>query len=190
MEFFYTRDRKHRYRFFSSEPVRQIPIRFTRWEKVWEAAKQKLMLLPRRVLAQEQAFARIRTWPRKDITIRVSGCLGIRKTHRRFFLFLQKQRTKHIFLLVVEMILLPISGIMAFLPGPNVFFGVLALIMITHWQAFRGINRLSRLRRHFSPTPLLRQWEQAVDAARDNELTDILNNISLKYRVEKIRSIL
>jgi len=190
MDFFFIRDRKHHYRFFCSEPIRNVPVRFTRWEKVWEAAKKKLLLLPQRILAQEQAFARIRNWKRKDITIRVSGCLEIRKNNRRFFLFLQKQRSKHVIFLILEAICLPISGLLAFLPGPNVFFAVLALIIITHWQALRGINRLSRLSRHFSRTQIFREWEEAVDSGLENKFPPLLDKISHKYHLENIRSIL
>ena len=190
MDFFYIRDRKHHYRFFCSEPLHDVQVRFSRWEKFWETAKKKLMLLPRRDLAQEQAFARIRNWNRNDITIKVSGCINVRKSHRRFYLFLQKKRSQHVLLLILEAILLPISGVLAFLPGPNVFFGVLALIMITHWQALRGINHLSRIQRHFSRTPLFREWEEAVDSGDEDKYPVILDKISQKFHLEHIRSIL
>ncbi len=59
MDFFFLRDYRHNYRFFSTESVHQIQVEFSRLKKVWTAAKKKLMLLPPKILRQEQAFIRI-----------------------------------------------------------------------------------------------------------------------------------
>ncbi|MEE9501529.1 MAG: hypothetical protein V3V48_05605 [Candidatus Aminicenantaceae bacterium] len=149
MKYFFVQDYRQKYRFFSSEPIQNIQVKFTRLEKLWEEAKKRLMLLPKRILAQEQAFARALKLNEDSVEILHSGRLNEKRLKIKFFLFLQKQRTKHILLLVGEAILLPVSGLLALLPGPNVFFGVLALIMFTHWQALKGINKISRKSRLF-----------------------------------------
>ena len=42
MKFLFIKNYKGNYRFFSSLPVENIQIKFSRWKKVWELAKTKL----------------------------------------------------------------------------------------------------------------------------------------------------
>ena len=190
MKFYFIQDYKQSYRFFSSEPVQNIQVKFTRLEKLWIKAKQKLMLLPKRILAQEQAFSRVRKLEEDTIQIFHSGRLDEKKIRRRFFLFIQKQRTKHTLLIIGESILLPISGLLALLPGPNIFFGVLALVMITHWQALRGINSLSRKDHILITVPSFREWELAVDSNQDTGFPPILTKIEKEFKLEELHKIL
>ena len=190
MQFFFTQDYRRTYRFFSSEPVQNIQVKFSRLEKLWIEAKKKLMLLPKRILAQEQAFSRVRKIEEETIEIYFSGRLDEKKIRRRFFLFIQKHRTKHTLLLIGESILLPVSGFMALLPGPNIFFGFLALIVITHWQALKGINTLSRKDHKFIPTPSILEWELAVDLKQETDFPSILTKIEKEYDLEGLHKIL
>ena len=190
MKFYFVLDHKKNYRFFSSESLVQPPVKFTRWQDLWEKAKQKLMLLPKRILSEEQAFGRIPPVGGDKVDIRFSGCLSPKKIHRRFFFFLQKKRTQHILLLVGEAILLPISGVMALLPGPNVFFGVLALIMYTHWQALRGINRLAKNDYRFIEAPVLKEWEMAVESRSEEACRGILEGMEEELGVKNLSRIL
>ena len=137
MKFFFVRDYSRKYRYFSSETLSQIKVKSSRWEEIWELAKKKLMLLPQRVLRQEQAFVRTLKIEEKKIQVIHSGRLNKKRLKIKFYFFLQKQRTKHIFMLTGEALLLPISGFAIILPGPNVFFGYLALLTITHWQLLK-----------------------------------------------------
>jgi hypothetical protein len=190
MQFFFIQDHGRTYRFFSSEPVQNIQVKFTRLEKLWIEAKKKLMLLPKRILAQEQAFSRVRKLEGEAIQIFHSGRLDEKKIKRKFFLFIQKQRTKHTLLLAGEAILLPLTGLMALLPGPNVFFGVLALIMITHWQALKGINNLSRKEHRLTPAPSFKEWEEAVDSKQNPDLLSLLSKIEQEYGLEDLHKVL
>lgn len=190
MKFFFVRDYRHKYRYFSTAPVSQIQIKFSRWKKVWELAKKKLMLLPQRILRQEQAFGRILKLDGNKIQILHSGYFDERKLRTKFYFFLQRQRTKHVLILIGEAILLPISGLAALLPGPNVFFGVLALLMITHWHALRGISRLVKKEYEFIPSPLLEEWEKALQSKNTEGFLRILDNISKKYDLGNIRQVL
>ncbi len=108
----------------------------------------------------------------------------------RFYFFLQRQRTKHILLLVGETILLPISGLAAILPGPNVFFGVLALLMITHWQAFRGINKTLKKKFEFVPSQLLGEWEQARESKEEKKYPEIFKKIEEEFHLDEIQKVL
>ena len=58
MNFFFVKDSKGTYRYFSSEPLKPVEVKFSRSKEAWELAKKKLMLLPKRTLRMEQAFER------------------------------------------------------------------------------------------------------------------------------------
>jgi hypothetical protein len=190
MKFFFVLDYREKYRFFSSEPIQNIQVKFTRLEKLWDEAKKRLMLLPKRILAQEQAFARALRLNEDSMDICHSGRLDEKRLKIKFFLFLQKQRTKHVLLLAGEAILLPVSGLMALLPGPNVFFGVLALIMYTHWQAFKGINRVSRKEHIFVTSQALDEWERALLSPEEENLNALLEKIEEEFTLRDLKKIL
>ncbi len=190
MKFFFVLDHSEKYRFFSSEPIQNIQVKFTRLKKLWEEAKKRLMLLPKRILAQEQAFARALKLNEDSMEIIHSGRLNEKRLKIKFFLFLQKQRTKHVLFLIGEAILLPLSGLLALLPGPNIFFGVLALIMFTHWQAFKGINKVSRKKHLFVTSQALGEWEQALLSPEEKNLDAVLEKIEEEYTLKDLNKIL
>ena len=188
--YFFLRDASQKFRFFSSEPPARIPVQFSKPREIWEAAKKKLMLLPARVLRQEQAFMRVRKIEDETISIHHSGLRPEKRVRLRFSLFLVKQRSKHILILIGEALLLPLSGLAALLPGPNVAFAALALLMITHWRALQGINRLFRKRLDFTVAPLFADWEAASDRGQVDRCLQILKRIESEYRLFQINKIL
>jgi hypothetical protein len=190
MRFFFVRDYRKKYRYFSTEPFRDIQVEFPRWKKIWDKARQKLMLLPQRILAQEQAFEQVLHSKTDSLEILYSGHRDQQKIKHHFFFYLQRQRTRHIFFLIGETLLLPISGLAMLLPGPNVFFGVLALLMITHWQALRGINRLLKKDYDFQSSPLLEEWERIIESKSSQEFIPVLNRIREEYGIKNIQKIL
>jgi hypothetical protein len=190
MDFFFIRDYREKFRFFSSEPEKDFSIPVSRSKKAWELAQKKLILLPQRSLRQEQAFIRILKLSDETISIHHSGCRPEKRIARRFFFFLQKQRSKHILFLVGETLLLPLSGLAALLPGPNVAFAALALLMITHWQALRGINRLARKKHIFPVAPLFADWEEAATLSRMEHCAEVLLAIEKEYKLSGLRKIL
>ena len=190
MRFFFVKDYREKYRYFSGKPFHQIQVKFSRWKEIWEKARQKLMLMPRKNLEQEQAFEQVLQIAEDQVEILHSGCYSEQRIKVRFFFFLQRQRTKHILLLVGETLLLPISGLAVLLPGPNVFFGVLALLMVTHWQALRGINRLAKKTHLFIPTSSLKEWELVIQKKDEGEFGPILEKIAKKYELEHLQKIL
>ena len=190
MKFFLARDYRHKFRFFSSEPLQQIKVEFSRLKKILAAARQKLMLLPPKILRQEQAFENINRIKSNEISIYFSGKDSERKIRILFFLFLQKQKTKHLFLLIIETILLPVSGLMALIPGPNIFFGILALIIITHWKAFRGIIRLGKKTLSFTSSVSLKEWEQTLAKKDPTAFPAALKKIEQEFDLNDIQKIL
>jgi hypothetical protein len=190
MKFLFVKDYNSTYRFFSSVPVEDIHIEFSRWKKIWKEAKTKLMLLPIRLLSQEQAFEKVLKIDASELEIFHSGLRSERRIRTTFFFFIQRQRSKHLFLLIGETLLLPISGLMALLPGPNVFFGFLALIMYTHWMGMKGVNRLARLEHRFTPHEILKSWESAVTEGREEDFPGILSVAAREFDRKNITKIL
>ena len=190
MKFFFVRDYSRKYRYFSSETLTQIKVRSSRWKEIWELAKKKLMLMPQKVLRQELAFGKVLKLEEEKIQVFHAGQLDEKRIKSKFYFFLQRQRTKHIFLLTGEVLLLPISGLAVILPGPNVFFGYLALLMITHWQAFKGINRLLKKEHEFIPSSFFKDWEQTLESNKEENFGQILGIIEKEYNLQDIRKVL
>jgi len=191
MDFFFVQDYRQKYRYFSSESFPEIQVEFSRLKKFWEMAKTKLLkLLPLKIHKQEQAFGRTLKIEEKQIRIFHSGRMDKKKIESKFYFFLQRQRTKHILVLIGESIILPISGIAAILPGPNIFFYVLALLVIIQWQAFRGINRLIKKDPLFIPDLALKEWETAVHNQEESTFLSLLEKVEKKHSIQDINKIL
>jgi len=148
------------------------------------------MLLPFRMLVQEQAFERILKLRQTRLALLHADRLDSASVRTRFSRFLRKQKSKHILFLIGEVLLLPLSGLAAILPGPNVFFGILALLTITHWRALKGINRLAKTSVQFKPSSLLGEWEQAVESGSTKEASPLLSRIAEAFGIQHIRKIL
>ena len=168
MTFFFFRDRPHRYRFFSSEPLGPLPARFSKTREIWEKAKAKVTRLNPRILLQEQAFERGGRPGEGPLRILHSGRLDEKAVRTRLFFFLQRQRTRHTLILAGEALVLPLTGLAALLPGPNFLFYVLAILMVIQWQALRGIHRILHRDYELVADPLFAEWEEALES-RDRE---------------------
>lgn len=191
MDFFFAQDYRQKYRYFSSESLSEIQVEFSRLRKFWETAKKKLLkLLPLKILKQEQAFERTLKIKGSQIKIFHSGRMDEKKTRSKFYFFLQRQRTKHIVLLVGESIILPITGIAALLPGPNILFYVLALLVIIQWHALRGINRLLKKDQLFIPDHSLEEWEIALQNQEESTFPPLLEKIKKKHNVQNLNKLL
>ena len=190
MDFFFIRDHRGKYRFFSSDAEKNVSVPLSRTKKAWELAQKKLLLLPQRSLRQERAFIHALKSGKEVISIRHSGLRPEKRIALRFFFFLQKQRTKHVLALAGETLLLPLSGLAALLPGPNVAFAALALLMLTHWQALRGIHRLARMKHEFAVVPAFADWEEAVSLSREDRFAETLQRLEKECGLPGLRKIL
>jgi hypothetical protein len=187
--FFFVKDWKHEYRLFSSHPSSGLPADSSWVKKAWEIAKKKLMLLPQRTLRQEQAFARALKISEPTVQI-LHGHADDKWINVRFHFFLHKKRTARLFIVLGEALLIPITGFLVVLPGPNVAFYAVALLLITHWLSFRGIRRLLRKDHAYEASPLLEEWERAVAEKKDEEFPALLERIEREFGVESVRKIL
>jgi len=188
--FFFVRDYEGRYRFFSAEPVKPPEIKRSKLKESWELAKKKLMLLPQRSLRQELAFAQVGRTADPKLTILCSGFSDEEKIDARFRFFLLKRRTRSLAILTGEAVVLPFTGLTMFIPGPNIVFYALALLIITHWQSYRGVRAILKKTLDFEPDPLLAEWEEAVKARAVDRYPDILDRIEKAHRLQGLRKIL
>ncbi len=190
MIFFFVKDSRERYRYFSADPVRPPDLKFSRSKQAWELAKKKLMLLPHKILRQEQAFDRGFKLKGNPVRVLVAAGEPMDKTRSRFSLFLKKQRTFHIIVLAAEAVVLPFTGIVALLPGPNIAFYALALVMITQWLALRGLGITIRAEHEFLPDESLAAWERAVEAGEEGRYEALLEAIGKEHGVPDLVKIL
>lgn len=188
--FFFIRDHRHKYRFFSSEPARPLPVKFSKTREIWEIAKKKLMLLPQKTLRQEQAFSRALKLQDPALRIVYSGFSEEKRINLRFRLFLNAHRTKRVLILIGETILLPFAGLAALLPGPNIAFYALALLMITHWQSLRGIRGILKKGHDFVGCPVFAEWEEAVKARNTGAFPEILGKIEKEHALGGLQKVL
>lgn len=190
MTFFFVRDHKNDLRFFSSEPPKEVEIKRSKAKEAWELAKKKLMLLPQRTLRQEQAFYRALKIKNPAVRIHYSGFSDEHRIEHKFHFFLNKQRTKRMFYLTGEAVVLPFTALTMPLPGPNLTFYVLALLMITHWQSFVGVRAIRKKEHEFIVAPLLAEWENAVKAHNEAAFPDILGRIETEFGLKGLRKVL
>ena len=188
--FFFVRDYEGKHRFFSSEPVRPPELKRSKLKEGWEQAKKKLMLLPQRSLRQELAFAQVARVPDPKITILCSGFADEERIDSRFHFFLLRRRTRSLAVLIAEAVVLPFTGLTMFIPGPNIIFYALALLIITHWQSFRGVRAILKKTHDFEPDPVLAEWEDAVKAGAVDRYPDILARIEAVHGLRGLRKIL
>ncbi len=190
MDFIFVRDYRHRPRFFSAEPLGPLPADFSKTRAVWEAAKKKVTSLSPRTLLQEQAFERGGRPGQGPLRILHAGRHDDRAVRTRLFFFLQRQRTRHILVLAGEAVILPLTALAALLPGPNIVFYVLAMLMIIQWQAVRGVSRILHREHELVADPLLAEWEAAVEARDEARFPELLDRLEKVHRLPSPRKLL
>jgi hypothetical protein len=190
MDFFFVRDHRLRPRFYSAGPIGPLPARFSKTRAVWEKAKKKVTGLNPRILVQEQAFEHGGRPGASALRILHAGCLDDSAARSHLSLFLQRQRRRHVLVLAGETVLLPFSGLAMILPGPNIAFYALAVLMIIQWQALRGINRILRRDLVLVPDPLLAEWEATVEAKDQDRFPELLARLETVHGLPFPRKLL
>jgi len=190
MDFFFVRDHRRRPRFFAAEPLGPLPANFSKTREIWEKAKKKVTSLDPRTLLQEQAFEHGGRQPDGTLRILHAGPEDGPSVRTRFRFFLRRVKTRHIVLLAAEALVVPVTGLAALLPGPNIIFYVLAILMIIQWQAVRGIDRILGKDCEFVADPLLTEWEAAVEACETARFPDLLARIEKTHGLPSPRRLL
>lgn len=190
MDFFFVRDHRNRPRFFSSGPLGPLPAHFSKTREVWEKAKKKVTSLDPRTLLQEQAFELGGRPAAGPLRILHSGRHDDKSVKTRLFLFLQRHRSRHVLLLAVEAVAVPFTGLIALLPGPNIVFYILAIVMVIQWQALRGIKQILHREYELVADPLLAEWEAAVEARDEARYPGILDRLEKTHGLPSPRKLL
>lgn len=190
MDFFFVRDARRRPRFYSAESLGPLPAHFSRSREIWEKAKRKVTGFNPRVLLQEQAFEHGGRPGRGALRILHAGDPDGRPVRSRFRFFLRRLKTRHIAILAAEALAVPVTGLAALLPGPNIVFYVLAIVMVIQWQALRGIDRILAREHEFVADPLLAEWEAAVEAGDEARFPELLDRIEKTHGLPSARKLL
>jgi len=175
---------------FLRRPASDAPLEILQAQGGLGTRQKKLLLLPQRTVRQEQAFSRALKLQDPSLKIIYSGFSEEKHVNIRFHLFLNGHRTKRLFTLIGETLILPFAGLAMFLPGPNVAFYALALMMITHWQSFRGIRSILKKEHDFVASPVIAEWEEAVKAGNEQAFPAILEKMAREYNLENIQKVL
>lgn len=191
MTFFFVRDHLGRRRFFSTDPVRPPELRFTRSWQAWEKARSWLLsFLPARVLRQEQAFGRALTWNEGPLPVLHGDAEEPGRAAHRLAHFLRTHKRRHILLMIFEAVLMPLTGLAAVLPGPNIVFYAPALFFLVQVKALRGLGRAVRLERDLRLDPLLAEWESAVREGAADRYPGLLARIETVHGLTGLRKVL
>lgn len=76
------------------------------------------------------------------IVLECSKDISEEKLRNIFIVWVEKEMGKRLFFMIIEGLILPLTPILALLPGPNIFFYIPALFFYYHYKSFRGLKRL------------------------------------------------
>ncbi|MCP5049727.1 MAG: hypothetical protein GY940_21330 [bacterium] len=85
---------------------------------------------------------RKRRWRRKNKKKFTAFERRKRWTIRFFKVWVQKEKAKRLILVVLESLIIPLTPVMALLPGPNVFFYIPALLLYFHYISYKGLRKV------------------------------------------------
>jgi len=90
-------------------------------------------------LLRERALGQLERYP-VELIILGKG-LTADSSKKQLAHWLKRHRTLRLIYLVLEGLLLPLTPVLALLPGPNIFFYVPALLFYFHLASFRGLKQ-------------------------------------------------
>jgi hypothetical protein len=93
-------------------------------------------------LSKESVLAKLKEC---DIVLK-SESTGEKAKKKKVILFfktwLNKEKAKRLALVIIEALLIPFTGVLAVLPGPNFFFYVPALLFYYHFKTYRSLCKV------------------------------------------------
>jgi len=93
-------------------------------------------------LSRQQVLARLAD---HAVVLRVHGRRGRKSIQRAFSLWIRKERGKNLVFMILEALVIPFTGFLAVIPGPNIFFYVPGLLFYFHFTAWRGLRKAEDL---------------------------------------------
>jgi hypothetical protein len=131
--------------------------------RVFHSARGYYVRLEARLDPVERVLKAMESTDRYIVRHSDSGDSNVRR--RQFFAYLRRQRAKHIFWFVIDLLLSIASLAIAWLPGPNVVGWYPFLRSISHFRAFSGtLSALRSSRIEFKGLPELHRLEENLQA--------------------------
>lgn len=103
-----------------------------------------------RYLSRQKALSHLRQY---DIELAHPAAMSATEATEVLHRYLQAKKKRRLLYCLVEIVLMPITGLMALLPGPNIFFYFLFVLFYFHGKAYLHLRGLqaSGLRLRFLP---------------------------------------
>lgn len=95
-----------------------------------------------RVLAYLSKESVMATLKDCDIVLKTEKKTKTKRVKLFFKIWLNKEKAKRLLLVIIEGLLIPFTGILALLPGPNFFFYVPALLFYYHFTTYRSLCKV------------------------------------------------
>ena len=92
-----------------------------------------------RYLSRQQVLSRLGQFKIRIVTEENKNPHRVKQV---FKIWIQKEKSKRVFCLICEALVIPFTGLLAPVPGPNFFFYVPALLFYYHLTSFLGLNRI------------------------------------------------
>jgi hypothetical protein len=90
-------------------------------------------------LSRQQVLANLKHY---QIKIKSSEKKDIKRIRHIFKLWIRKEISKRFLCLLLEALVIPFTGLLAILPGPNFFFYVPALLFYYHLVSYLGLKKI------------------------------------------------
>lgn len=91
-------------------------------------------------LSKEQVLANLKNY---HIEVIANEEMNQKKIKQIFRLWIQKEKSKRILFIIIEALIIPFTGLLAILPGPNFFFYVPALLLYYHLVTFLSLRKVN-----------------------------------------------
>lgn len=89
-------------------------------------------------LGKQTVLARL---PQFHVRLRTHRKYKRKRVIRAFKLWIKKEKAKRLVLSLLEALVIPLTPVLALLPGPNVFFYVPALLLYFHFRSYQGLKK-------------------------------------------------
>ncbi|MCK4763508.1 MAG: hypothetical protein KAW12_15015 [Candidatus Aminicenantes bacterium] len=90
-------------------------------------------------LSKESIMGRLKEY---EIILKTERSTKEERLEFFFNIWLKKEKAKRLLFVFIEVLLIPFTGILALLPGPNFFFYVPALLLYYHFTTYRGLRHI------------------------------------------------
>jgi len=76
------------------------------------------------------------------VEVRGAGDMSLSEVRALLAGWMRRKRTRRLFYVILELLLMPFTAVVALLPGPNIVFYGLFVVFYFHAKAFLSLNRI------------------------------------------------